>query len=63
MVLILKEKIMKTKKIGCKFAKKRNATQIKCSKDGSIRSVGKGCPCNAYEPSFWNKIKNFFAGE
>ncbi len=54
---------MKTKKSGCKFATQRNKTQIQCSRDGSIRSVGKGCPCNAHEPSFWTKIKNIFTKE
>ena len=52
--------IMKTKKSGCKFAAQLNRTQIICSKDGSIRSVGKGCPCTVYEPSLWTKIKNIF---
>ena len=51
---------MKTKKSGCKFAVQRNKTQITCAVDGSIRSVGKGCPCALYKQSFWAKIKNIF---
>lgn len=51
---------MKTKKSGCKFATRCGKGKIQCTVDGSIRSIGKGCPCVLYKPSFWTKVKTFF---
>lgn len=51
---------MKVKKSGCKFVVQYDKTHIQCAVDGSIRSIGRGCPCAFYKPSFWAKIKNIF---
>jgi hypothetical protein len=51
---------MKTKNSGCKFAMRYGKDKIQCTIDGSIRTVGNGCPCKVYVPSFWSKIKNIF---
>lgn len=44
----------------CKYAIKYDKTHIKCSKDNSIRKLGKGCPCKAYKESWFTRFINKF---
>lgn len=51
---------MKYTKSDCKHAEKYDVTYIKCSKDGSLRKITKGCPCKSYEETRWTKLKKKF---
>ena len=54
---------MKYAKSDCKHAVKYNATHIKCSRDGSLRKIAKGCPCRAYEETWFTKLKKKLTGK
>lgn len=42
----------------CKHSQQYSDKQVRCCKDGSIRTVGKGCPCKAYAETWWQKLKS-----
>lgn len=51
-----KEYLMNNK---CKHMNKESDYTICCDRDGSIRKIGKGCPCNCHTPTLLSKIKQY----
>lgn len=43
----------------CKYHSKCNefVNKVNCTLDGSIRNLGRGCPCKKFEYKLWEKIK------
>lgn len=47
----------------CKHEKKYSDTKIRCTKDGSLRTSGKGCPCRSYEDTWLTMLKKKLFGK
>lgn len=47
----------------CKHETEYSDNKIRCAKDGSLRTVGKGCPCRGYEDTWFAKLKKKLFGK